>query len=251
MLVRSPLLAGVAHGFSTREGGVSSGRYASLNLGDKWGDDPPAVAENRRRFAAVGGFDWSALRTVRQVHGARVASVRATDLPEMVSTVEADALIASEPGVVLGIYTADCVPILISDGTGRVAAVHAGWRGTVAEVTVNAVAALLEKGAQAEQLRAAIGPSICAHSFEVGEEVALKFERRWPATVRRGADRLHVDLRMANRLQLEAAGVLPHNIDSAAPCTHCDTARFFSYRRDGAGIGQQLSFIAAGTLLKE
>jgi YfiH family protein len=250
MLLRSTLLGPVPHGFSTREGGVSVGRYASLNLSAKWGDDAAAVSENRRRFANASGFDWSALRTARQVHGVRVVAVRANDPPDAVATLEADALIASDEGVVLGVYTADCVPILISDGAGRVAAIHAGWRGTVAEVAREAVAALLSAGADAKRLRAAIGPSICASSFEVGEEVAREFEERWPTTVTRltrsSLDRPHVDLRAANRLQLEAAGLLRIHIDCAAPCTHCDGVRFFSYRRDGGKIGQQLSFIAAG-----
>src|SRR5262245_48731451 len=170
LVVTSRMLAGVRHGFSTRRGGVSTGRYATLNVGGKWGDDPAAVAHNRRRLAAAGGFDWSRLYTAKQVHGARVALVVAGTLPERVADTEADVVVTAQPGVVVGVYTADCVPVLIADDEGRVAAAHAGWRGTVAGVANAAVEALVSLGARRERLRAALGPSICARCFEVGEE---------------------------------------------------------------------------------
>ena len=153
MLVRSPILDGIRHGFSTREGGVSTGRYATLNVGGKWGDDPAHVAQNRQRLAEAGGFPLARLHTARQVHGARVVLVDESD-PAAVAPEEADALVTRAPGVVLGVYTADCVPILLGDGEGRVAAVHAGWRGTVAGVAAAAVEALVSIGARREQLRA-------------------------------------------------------------------------------------------------
>jgi hypothetical protein len=243
MLVRSPILDGVAHGFSTREGGVSTGRYATLNLGGKWGDDPARVAQNRQRLAEAGGFELSRLHTARQVHGARVVVVGELQ-PDAVALEEADALVTRLPGVVLGVYTADCVPMLLSDGDGRVAAAHAGWRGTVLGVAAAAVEALVSIGAARERLRAALGPSICARCFEVGDEVAAEFARVAPAAVVRGAGKPHVDLWIANRALLAAAGVA--QVDAAPPCTMCEPERFFSFRRDGGQIGQQLSFIVAG-----
>jgi purine-nucleoside/S-methyl-5'-thioadenosine phosphorylase / adenosine deaminase len=241
LVVTSPILAGTRHGFSTRRGGVSTGRYATLNVGGKWGDDPDKVAHNRRRLAAAGGFDLSRLFTARQVHGARIALIVAHTQAERVAEAEADALVTQVPGAVLGVYTADCVPVLISDGEGRVAAAHAGWRGTVAGVAAAAVEALVSIGARRERLKAALGPSICAHCFEVGDEVAAKFPE---SAVVRGAARPHVDLWEANRAQLAAAGV--QALDAHPPCTMCEADRFFSFRRDGAQIGQHLSFIVAG-----
>lgn len=241
LVVTSQLLTGTRHGFSTRRGGVSAGRYATLNVGGKWGDDPDKVAHNRRRLAAAGGFDLSRLFTARQVHGARVALIVEHTQPERVAEAEADALVSQVPGVVLGVYTADCVPILLGDGDGRVAAVHAGWRGTVAGVASAAVEALVSIGARRERLKAALGPSICAHCFEVGEEVAAQFP---PPAVVRGEARPHIDLWEANRAQLAAAGV--GAVDAHPPCTMCEADRFFSFRRDGGQIGQHLSFIVAG-----
>ena len=247
MLVTSRLLTGLRHGFSTRRGGVSTGRYATLNVGGKWGDDPELVAHNRRRLAAAGGFEWTRLFTAKQVHGARVALVVEGTLPERVEATEADVVATAVPGAVVGVYTADCVPILLADGQGRVAAAHAGWRGTVAGVANAAVEALVSIGAERERLRAALGPSICAHCFEVGDEVAEAFAKLAPSSVIRHDDgrKPHVDLWEANRLVLAAAGVPESAIDAAPPCTLCEAERFFSFRRDGAGIGQHLSFVAA------
>src|SRR5689334_8909630 len=141
MLLTSTALGGHRHGFSTRVGGVSVGRYATLNLGGKWGDAPAAVAENRRRVAEAGGFALDRLFTARQVHGARVALVNAGTEPARVADSEADVVVSDVAGAAVGVYTADCVPILIADDEGRVAAAHAGWRGTVAGVASAAVAA--------------------------------------------------------------------------------------------------------------
>jgi YfiH family protein len=246
-LLRSEQLAFARHGFSTRQGGVSTGRYASLNVGAKWGDDAAHVAENRRRLAVLGGFDLERLFTAKQVHGARVALVVESTLPERVAASEADVVVTAVPGAVVGVYTADCVPLLLGDGEGRVAAVHAGWRGTVKGAAVAGVEALVSIGARRERLRAALGPSICADCFEVGEEVAAEFAALTPTAVQRQPGRRpHVDLRAANVALLAGAGVVPERIDAAAPCTRCEAERFFSFRRDGAGIGQQLSFIVAG-----
>jgi purine-nucleoside/S-methyl-5'-thioadenosine phosphorylase / adenosine deaminase len=248
LVVTSRALTGVRHGFSTRRGGVSTGRYATLNVGGKWGDDPAAVAHNRRRLAAAGGFDWTRLYTAKQVHGARVALVVAGTLPERVADTEADVVVTAVPGCGVGVYTADCVPILLADGEGHVAAAHAGWRGTVKGVAAAAVEALVSIGARREKLRAALGPSICAHCFEVGEEVAAEFDALMPSSViRRPDSKPHVDLWEANRRMLIAAGVPATAIDAAPPCTRCEPERFFSFRRDGSGIGQHLSFVVAAS----
>jgi len=248
MLASSPLFtaAGVRHGFSTRRGGVSTDRYATLNVGGKWGDDPENVERNRRRLAAAGGFPLEQLFTATQVHGARVAVVVEGVLRERVAAVEADALVTVVPETTVGVYTADCVPILFSDGDGRVAAAHAGWRGTVQGVASSTVEALVSVGARRERIRAALGPSICARCFEVGDEVAAEFDRVVPSSVIRTAgEKPHIDLWEANKVLLLDAGLRPELIDAAPPCTMCEKERFFSFRRDGANIGQHLSFVVA------
>jgi polyphenol oxidase len=167
-------------------------------------------------------------------------------LRERVAVVEADALVTVVPDTTVGVYTADCVPILFSDGDGRVAAAHAGWRGTVQGVASSTVEALVSVGAHRERIRAALGPSICAHCFEVGEEVAAEFDRVVPTSVVRApGEKPHVDLWEANKVLLLDAGLRPEFIDAAPPCTMCEKDRFFSFRRDGANIGQHLSFVVA------
>lgn len=256
-LLRSETLGpAFVHGFTTRAGGVSAPPYDSLNLGGKWGDDPAHVTENRRRLAeAVGGAPFVA----RQVHGAVIRRVRAGDERAEIARHEADGLCSDAPGVVLGVFVADCVPALIADArTGACAAVHAGWRGTVAGILPAAVRALsAEFGARPGDLQIALGPAIGPCCFEVGLEVVAAVEAAIPdARAReivrpspRGlADKAHVDLHAANRLLLEREGVDPEAIVSIAGCTHCDRARFFSFRRDGASTGQQMGLIGCRPL---
>lgn len=233
----SGLPAGLVHGFSDRLGGVSEGRYATLNLGRRWGDAPAAVAENYRRVAAAGGFRGETLRLVRQVHGAVVLRAR-----DVAADSEADGLwVHRDDGpLVAGVLTADCVPLLICDTAGTVAAaVHSGWKGTVADIAGAAVRVLAEQ-VPVHTLVAAIGPCIEVGAFEVGEEVAAQFD---PAFVRRGLARPHVDLVATVTAQLVAAGVPAAAISRVGGCTCSEPGRYFSYRRDGAGIGQMLAFI--------
>lgn len=222
---------------------MSEGRYATLNLGGKWGDDPAAVVENRRRVAAAAHVAVEGFRVARQVHGRAVVDADDVDAPTLAST-EADAVIATETGLVPAILTADCVPILLADDRGRVAAVHAGWRGTVAGIVGEAVARLVERGAERAQLRAAIGPSICADCFEVGDEVAAQFDTFFVQRNKNG--KALVDLWSDNARQLFAAGLAAERVEILGRCTMHEADDFFSFRRDGAGIGQMLSFIAAG-----
>ncbi len=241
MLDRSSKLdavEGLVHGFTDRNGGVSEGRYASLNLGAKWGDAPEAVVENLRRVAAAAGFDPDALRLVRQVHGRDV--VRASQAS---ADTTADAIWCTrDEALVVGVLTADCVPVLLCDRAATVAcAVHSGWRGTVAGIVTAAVETLREDaGAAPHDLVAAIGPCIEVGAFEVGPEVAAQFP---DDLVDRSRTRPHVDLVGAVRRQLVDAGLRPENVDRVGGCTHANADRWFSYRRDGGGIGQMLAFI--------
>jgi len=243
MLERSAALSALApsvvHGFTDRRGGHSQGRFGTLNLGARWGDDPEAVRRNLEAVAKAGAFDPAWLVCVRQVHGAAVLRAR-----EVVEGSEADALWChrDDGPCVVGVLTADCVPVLLADREGEVvAAVHSGWRGTVAGVVSETVRTLAEAGVPPGRLVAAIGPCIEQAAFEVGEEVAAQFDdafverRRWPKP--------HVDLVGIVRSQLVAAGVSAASIERVGLCTHQNIDRYFSFRRDGAGIGQMMSFI--------
>lgn len=255
-MLAAPSLSGFAHAFTTRLGGVSAPPFDALNLGGKWGDAPDRVAENRRRLRqAVGGR----LVVARQVHGPVIARVRAADAPEAVARLEADGLCADAPGVTLGVFVADCIPALLADPrTGAFAAVHAGWRGTVAGVLPAAVRTLAaEFGARPGDLRVALGPAIGPCCFEVGDEVVAAFVALDPDARARGvvlpsprglAGKSHVDLKAANRWLLERAGVAAEHIDAGPECTHCDRTRFFSFRRDGSSTGQQMGVIGRGAL---
>jgi YfiH family protein len=249
-LIRSSAIPeSFAHGFSTRAGGVSAPPFDTLNLGGKWGDAAAAVEENRRRFlrAAVGA---APLYVARQVHGARVVQVGAGDGPDALAALEADGLYTARPDVALGVFVADCVPVLLADPvSGAVAAVHAGWRGTIAGVVPAAVRALAELGARPADLRAALGPAIGACCFEVGPEVAAAFAAAGEGEAvrpspRGRADRAHVDLKVVLARQLGRSGLDPRAIDPLAACTCCDRARFYSFRRGGAATGQMMAVIA-------
>jgi len=253
-LLRSSLIgAPFGHAFSTRAGGVSPAPYDSLNLGARWFDVPANVAENRRRLLRAAGLAGP-LFVARQVHGAAVVRVRAGDDPDAVARVEADALCTNDPGVTLGVFVADCLPAVVVDPrTGAVAAAHAGWRGTVAGVLPAVVRALAaEFGARPGDLRVVLGPAIGPCCFEVGAEVVDAVGAALggaPAGVVLpspcGApDRWHVDLKAANVLLLERAGVSREAIDAGPECTRHDAARFYSYRRDRDRTGQQMGIVA-------
>jgi len=236
------------HGFTTRRGGVSAAPFDTLNLGGKWGDRPEAVAENQRRLRAAAGRTEIYFAT--QVHGADAARVASGAAVEDIARTRADAVIAAAPGPAVAVYVADCVPILIADvKTGAVAAVHAGWRGTVAGVLAAALARMTEGGTQMADVRVAIGPSIGPCCFQVGPEVVAAVEAAAPGARAAGAiverlPRPHVDLWTLNRLAAQAAGVAPDAIEVAVACTSCDGERFFSYRRDHGNTGQLAAFIA-------
>lgn len=240
--------AAFSHGFTTRAGGVSGGPYASLNLGYKWGDEPGCVDENRRRLRVASRAQ--ALHLARQVHGAAVASVEPGTPEGALAAVEADAVVARGAGQGAAVIVADCVPVLLADPvTGAVGAVHAGWRGTAANVVGAAVRALCAAGSRPEDLRAAMGPSIGPCCFEVGDDVVQALRRLpcfHPELIRIGArGRPHADLWQTNQRLLVAAGLRPHHVERLDACTHCDPQRFFSYRREGSTTGQMMAFIVA------
>jgi purine-nucleoside/S-methyl-5'-thioadenosine phosphorylase / adenosine deaminase len=235
-ILRSPLLDAFPHGFTTRSGGASAAPFDSLNLGGGVGDDPAAVAENWRRLAAAAGV---AFARVRQVHGDRVLlAERPLDPAE-----EADAVATCVPGVAACIAVADCVPVLVADrGGGSVAAVHAGWRGTLARVVSRAVETLVELGARREDLVAAVGPSIGPCCYEVAPDLLARFRDAFGAEVATAAG--HLDLWRANVRALEDAGIAAARVDVLGRCTACEPRLFYSHRRDRGRTGRQVGFVA-------
>ena len=244
----SPLLdlPGVRHAFFTRDGGVSEGVYAGLNVGVGSGDDPAAVAENRRRAAAHLGAE--ALVTAYQVHSARALI---TDGPWPARPPEADAVVSAMGGVMCGALAADCAPILIADADARVvAAVHAGWKGALTGVAEAAIARMTELGARRGRMRAAIGPCIGPASYEVGLEFLDRFKAADPSYIRffsTGAapDKRQFDLPGFVLARLRAAGVEACEWVGQDTCT--DAALFYSnrraFRRGEADYGRLLSAI--------
>ncbi len=247
--LRSPLLDDlgfIAHAFSTRRGGVSEGRFVSLNLGRAKGEEPDRVEENRRRFFDAAGMEPARVAEARQVHGTAV--VAAEEIQDGKAVV-ADAVMASGQGVVVAVQTADCVAVLLADPEHRaVAAVHAGRRGIGEGVLAEAVGRMGERyGSRPEDLFAALGPAISRMCYEVGEECLPPFRARYPAwrdlCVPLGRGKWLLDLPEAARRQMIEAGVPEGQIGAAGPCTFSESFRFFSYRRDGAPTGRLLAAI--------
>jgi hypothetical protein len=188
---------------------------------------------------------------VSQVHGIRIVRVRRGDDSRVVATLQADGLCTDEPSLGLSVHVADCTPILLAcPRTGACAALHAGWRGTVAGIARAGVEAMTAQfGCRPEELRAALGPCIGACCFEVGPEVVEALLATHPAArndgcVSRGKRKDHIDLRRVQQSDLVAAGLLPAHIDVCGDCTVCDTGqRFFSFRKAGRATGQMVGFV--------
>lgn len=232
-------LSGVVHGFTTRLGGGSTGPLASLNLAMRPGEDPGTLAANWAAALAAIGAPGAGLSLAHQTHGAAVLDGDAPAGPLAVVG-DGDALIATRPGVVVAVRVADCVPILMA-APGAVAAVHAGWRGTVAEIATIALGALCERaGCGPGDVVAAIGPCVGLDRYEVGEPVGSRVEAIAPDRVDRSRARAHVDLGGANRDLLAAAGV--GQIDLIRACT-ASRGDLYSHRADGPETGRQAALI--------
>ena len=240
----------VPHCFTTRRGGVSTGIFDSLNLGNHRGDDPENVTENYRRITEALGFTPDRLVLTRQIHSDTVRTVTSRDRAGLDhrSYPECDALITREPGVALMIFTADCTPILFHDPvTGAVGAAHAGWRGTalgIAEKTVRE----MEKqfGCDPRNIRAAIGPNIAGCCFETDRDVpdamtAALGEAALPF-IRQAGEKYYVNLKEINALFLARAGV--EHVELSHACTACRPDLFWSHRKMGNARGAQIAMIS-------
>ena len=249
-VIRADNLSRVPHGFLGRRGGVSTGALAGLNVGYGSSDERAAIAENRARaIAAV--LPGAELVTVHQVHGAD--TVRADRPWPQDERPHADAMVTDRPGLLLGILTADCAPVLVADAeAGVVGAAHAGWRGALGGVTDSVIAAMEQLGARRERIAAAVGPCIGRDSYEVDETFRARFVRVDEANerfFRKGpAGRPHFDLEAYVAARLEAAGIA--NVEAIGLDTYANADRFFSYRRSThcgeADYGRQIAMIAVG-----
>jgi YfiH family protein len=226
---------------TTRQGGVSAGRYATLNLSFAVGDDPSCVQVNRERAAAALAAGLADLVFAAQVHGSHAQIVTAADhgrgaLADGGQVGPADALVTAEPGLVLAILVADCVPVVLYDPAAHIlACVHAGWRGTVAQVATAALAAMGSLGSRPEQVIAGIGPAIGADRYQVGEDVAGPVRAAFGPDAEQllaasGPGRWRLDLPAANRRALLVAGVPDRQIHLAGLATGPDPGLFFSHR---------------------
>ncbi len=233
---------GIVHGFTTRDGGVSQGPFASLNLGGAQ-DERSTIETNRALVLDTLGRKDASFVALRQVHGNDVVQV--TRLAGR--SIEADGLWTRDRGAVLAVLVADCVPILFADHRGRaVGAVHAGWRGTASRIAAEMVKRLKDADIPPHDLRIAIGPAIGPSDFEIGPDVVLALETAFPspgAAIRPGHDdRSYADLWALNKRCLLEAGVPETCIDVVAYSTLAD-GRFFSHRRDKGVTGRQAGVI--------
>jgi YfiH family protein len=246
--VTTPALAGVRHGFLGRQGGVSTGLFASLNVGLGSSDDRAAVAENRAR-AVDAVAPGASLVTLHQVHSALCIPVTAAypdaDRPH------ADAMVTAAPGLALGILTADCAPILLADrDAGVIGAAHSGWKGALGDIAGATVTAMEALGARRDRIAAAIGPCIARASYEVDPAFRDRFladdeEHERFFTPGKG-DRYQFDLEGLVALRLASAGV--RTVAALGIDTYPDETRWFSFRRTThrkePDYGRQLSVIA-------
>jgi polyphenol oxidase len=230
--IRAAALTGVPHGFLTRQGGVSTGLFAGLNVGLGSGDDPAAVAENRRRAAAA-IQPGAALVTVHQVHSADAVEAAVPWLDA--GRPHADAIATRVPGLLIGVLTADCVPVLLADqAAGVVGAAHAGWKGALGGVTDAVLLRMEALGADRGRIAAAIGPCIARASYEVDAAFADRFADADPANEHffldgRREGRFQFDIEAYVAARLAGAGI--GKVEALGLDTYADEARFFSYRR--------------------
>ncbi len=241
------------HAFTTRFGGVSTGEWATLNLGSNRGDDPAAVRENYRRVAALFGAGIDDCCVTKQVHGTKVRVVTEKDRHVCMSAVpyEADGLVTNVKGLPIFCFVADCVPVLLCDpAAGVIAAVHCGWRSATGDILGAALRKMEALGAKPSQICAAIGPSIGKCCFEtdrdVPDAVAAWLAGDTAGLIERREDgKYMVDLRGANARRLRQLGVPAQQIDVSDECTFCSHDKYWSHRYTHGRRGSQ----AAGIVL--
>lgn len=246
-------------GFSTRIGGVSTGCCATMNMSFARGDDPGAVHENIRRFGKSAGFLPEEVVMPHQCHTTNVRAVGKDDCGCGVfkpgCEEEIDGQVTDGSRVVLYCLGADCVPVFLADVERKaIAAVHAGWKGTLNDIVSSALITMKEAyGTEPKDIKAVIGPSICADCYEVSADVALPFKEKYQADGSAGLpvvrpvsgkdDKYLLNLWEANRINLKNAGVSEANIEISGYCTKCHPDMLFSHRYHGSERGVNVGFI--------
>lgn len=245
----------VRHGFSTRLGGVSQGKFATMNLAFTKGDNPEHVRENYRRMARVLGVDENRMVLSWQTHTTNVRVVTEEDAGKGIikerDYKDVDGLITNVPGITLVTFFADCVPLYIVDPVhGAIGLSHSGWRGTLCRMGRKTIETMShEYGTRAEDVIAAIGPSICQDCFEVGAEVAEAFGEAFRQEdlprlyYRKENGKYQLDLWRANEIIFSEAGVAKENIHTTDLCTHCNPRLLFSHRTMGNERGNMAAFL--------
>lgn len=245
---------GLTAGFSTRLGGSSLPPRDSLNTALHVGDDESAVIANRRAVADALGWPFEAWTCAEQVHGSRVVRVTGDErgmgrLSRESAIQDADALITDEPGILLTMYFADCVPLYFYDPEHEALGLaHAGWKGTVADVAGETIRAMVEAfGTAPAQLYAAIGPSIGACCYEVDDTVMNRVREVVPDDdsfhVPSSAGKSRLNLKEINKHLMIKAGILPSRIEMSGWCTSCSTDLFFSHRKERGQTGRMMSWL--------
>ena len=235
-------------GFTTRKGGYSTGLYAELNFSWKWKEPGVGADENHVLLSRLEGYDLERLYFAKQVHGADGLATEDTVPSKSIKT-PGDFVVSSTEGDVCAVITADCVPLLMLDPeVPCVAAVHSGWRGTLAKVGAAALKEMKTRyGADPARVLTAIGPAIRRCCFEVGAEVEDAFREVFPEiealSLPGPRGRPHIDLLKAIYATLDDAGVSSSNVQVLGPCTFCDSDHYYSYRRDGSPMGQHMAYI--------
>ena len=256
-LLQFPLLLqceGIRHGFTTRYGGVSRGEWSSLNLSFTRGDDEAAVRENFARVAAAFEVSPEQIVCSKQTHTTNVRRVYAADggagVTRPLEWDDVDGLITDEPGVLLGTFYADCVPLFFVDPVHHAIGLsHSGWRGTVARMGAVTLRAMADAfGTQPADVCCAIGPSICVDCYEVSEDVAEQFRAAFSEYTdeilyAKGGGKYQLDLWAANRHVLLDAGVTPSHLQITDICTCCNPKHLFSHRYTGGRRGNLGAFL--------
>lgn len=245
----------VRHGFSTKLGGVSEGKFASMNFAFTKGDNPEHVRENYRRMAEALGVDEDRMVLSWQTHTTNVRKVTGADagkgLKKERDYRDVDGLITNIPGITLVTFYADCVPLYFLDPVHKAIGLsHSGWRGTVNRMgRVTLTAMEREFGTKPADVIACIGPSICGDCYEIGAEVAEEFQKTFCGEkqalflAEKGGGKYLLDLWQANRIVLEEAGILPEHLEITDICTHCNSDFLFSHRTMGNERGNLAAFL--------
>lgn len=247
----------IHHGFSTRLGGVSTGHNATMNLGFLRGEPWDVVAENYRRLCAAMGMDWRKIVISHQTHTTNVRVVTEQDAGYGITRErpyrDVDGLVTNVPGMVLVTFYADCVPLFLVDPVHRAIGLsHSGWRGTAKKMGQHTLQVMAEQyGTRAEDVLAAVGPSICGDCYEVGAEVAEVFEQmfapeEYAQVVRPGVceGKYQLNLWKANELLFLQAGILPEHLSITDICTKCNPELLYSHRVMGNNRGNLGAFLS-------